>query len=111
MSTAEHHHSDPDAPDDVDREHDALVHLRELLVAGAAWRARAACRGDDPEIFFPHRGEGVSIPQAICARCPVTAQCLEYALDAGEHFGIWGGASERERRRLRRARRNEGVNP
>ena len=91
--------------DDVDPVHLALVHLRELLTTSAAWRARAACRGEDPDLFFPHRGEDTSVPAAICARCPVTVECLDYAIDAHEKFGMWGGASERERRRIRRDRR------
>jgi len=59
----------------------------------------------DPEVFFPQRGERAVHLKAICAGCPVRSQCLEYALVAGEKHGIWGGASERERRRIRSDRR------
>lgn len=69
-----------------------------------AWQASAACDGLDPELFFPERGESTAKAKAVCAACPVREQCLEYALTNGEKFGIWGGLSERERRRLRRER-------
>lgn len=68
------------------------------------WLERAACAGVDPALFFPGRGEETKSARAICAGCPVREDCLEYALRTGEKFGIWGGKSERERRRLRRAR-------
>ncbi len=82
---------------------------RAAMEASLHWRPLAACRGDDPELFFPGRGESTAVPQSICARCPVRVPCLEYALDANEKFGVWGGASERERRRIRRERRQGGV--
>jgi WhiB family redox-sensing transcriptional regulator len=62
------------------------------------WRDRAACRGADPAIFFPRPGgPGARPAQAICARCPVTAQCLAHAVSIPEHHGVWGGLAERER--------------
>ncbi|MDE0803430.1 MAG: WhiB family transcriptional regulator [Acidimicrobiales bacterium] len=64
-----------------------------------------SCRGVDPDVFFPDRGESLAPAQAICAECIVSDECLEYALANGERFGVWGGTSERERRRIRRARR------
>ena len=70
-----------------------------------AWHQHGACRGADPNLFFPARGESVKEAKAVCARCPVRAECLEYALTNQEKFGIWGGLSERERRQLRRQRR------
>lgn len=70
-----------------------------------AWREHGACRGVDPNIFFPERGESCVEAKAICAGCPVRGECLDYALDLGEKFGIWGGTSERERRRMRPTRR------
>ena len=74
-----------------------------------AWRAYGACRLH-PEIdFFPARGHSTAEAKAICAGCPVRDICLEVALNNGEKFGIWGGLSERERRRLRNARRVEHV--
>lgn len=63
---------------------------------------QAACRGVGPEDFFPGQGDPTRIAKAICATCPVMSECLEYALETGQHHGIWGGTSERERRRLRR---------
>lgn len=68
------------------------------------WQDFAACKGSDPEVFFPARGDDARPAQAICSSCAVKAACLAYALDNGEHFGIWGGTSERERRRIRRRR-------
>lgn len=55
-------------------------------------------------IFFPDRGESAAPAKTACGRCPVKNECLEFALSNGEKFGIWGGASERERRRIRRRR-------
>lgn len=73
------------------------------------WLEKAACAGVDPELFFPGRGESTREARAICAGCEVRATCLEHALDAGEKFGIWGGKSERERRRIRRQRAMGGA--
>ncbi len=69
------------------------------------WMARGRCRDLDPAIFFPNDGVGVQAAQRICAECPVKAPCLEYALVNRVDHGVWGGASERERRRLLRQRR------
>lgn len=91
---------------DVDPE---LIARRDAMVASLHWRPLAACKGDDPEIFFPGRGEDLHAPVAVCGRCSVRLACLEYALSAGEHFGVWGGMSERERRRIRRDRRQGDV--
>ena len=75
------------------------------LFASPAFMDLGSCRGMDPDVFFPDRGESLSPAKAVCAECIVRDECLEYALDNGERFGVWGGTSERERRRLRRARR------
>ncbi|MBX7159305.1 MAG: WhiB family transcriptional regulator [Acidimicrobiia bacterium] len=72
-----------------------------------SWQARANCIGVDPDIFFPERGASTKEAKSICAACLVRADCLEYALENSEKFGIWGGTSERERRRLRRQRAAE----
>ena len=64
----------------------------------------AGCRGMDPALFFPSRGEDVKAAQRVCAACPVAAECLDYAMANNERFGIWGGTSERQRLRLRRSR-------
>lgn len=66
------------------------------------WMADANCRGVDPDVFFPERGMDTSQVKAICRACDVQAECLAYALNGHERFGIWGGTSERERRRLRK---------
>ena len=70
---------------------------------GDGWRDRANCRGVDPDLFFPERGEPTRDAKAVCQGCTVWWPCLVDALARGEKHGIWGGLSERERRRLRRA--------
>ena len=70
-----------------------------------AWQAVAACRGLDPDLFYIDRGESTAEAKTVCASCPVIAQCLDFALANHEKFGIWGGRSERERRRLRHVAR------
>jgi WhiB family redox-sensing transcriptional regulator len=69
------------------------------------WRDHAACRGIDPELFYPVTDEEAGTAKEICAVCQVRTACLEYALAARERDGVWGGATERERRRLIRQRR------
>lgn len=68
-----------------------------------AWQRDALCAQTDPEAFFPEKGGSTREAKAVCESCTVRAECLEYALSHDERFGIWGGLSERERRRLRRA--------
>ena len=79
-------------------------------VAGSlpAWRAKAACLDEDPEIFFPAGTTGLASEQlaqakAVCRRCPVIVQCLRWALQTHQDAGVWGGMSEDERRALRRS--------
>lgn len=69
------------------------------------WWHAALCRGLDPEMFFTDRGESTSPAKSICDQCVVREECLDYALGNSEKFGIWGGTTEQERRRLRRQRR------
>jgi len=69
------------------------------------WMRHAKCRGTDPSEYFPSDGVGVEQAQRICATCPVRVECLEYALEHRIEHGVWGGASERERRRILRRRR------
>ena len=69
-----------------------------------SWQNLANCLGVDPDLFFPERGASTKEAKAVCRACVVREDCLEYALENSEKFGIWGGLSERERRRLRRAR-------
>jgi WhiB family transcriptional regulator, redox-sensing transcriptional regulator len=66
------------------------------------WQERARCREFDPEIFFPEKGGSSREAKRICAECEVRIQCLNYALRRDERYGVWGGMSERERRRLKR---------
>lgn len=67
-----------------------------------SWQADALCAETDPEAFFPEKGGSTREAKRICASCDVKQQCLEYALKNDERFGIWGGLSERERRKLRK---------
>lgn len=67
-----------------------------------SWRDAARCAQSDAELFFPEKGGSNRIAKRICRACPVRAECLEFALGTGEEFGIWGGLSEIERRRLLR---------
>ena len=76
-----------------------------------AWMLQGCCRGADTKAFFPSNGTGVEAAQRICRGCPVQAECLEYALTNRIEQGVWGGASERERRRILRQRRRAGVLP
>ncbi|MBC8363634.1 MAG: WhiB family transcriptional regulator [Actinobacteria bacterium] len=68
------------------------------------WQEFSNCLGVDPDLFFPERGASTREAKEVCRGCVVQADCLEYALQNGEKFGIWGGMSERERRRIRRQR-------
>ncbi|WP_403023565.1 WhiB family transcriptional regulator [Salinibacterium sp. GXW1014] len=67
-----------------------------------AWQADSLCAQTDPEAFFPEKGGSTRDAKKICTSCEVRVQCLEYALANDERFGIWGGLSERERRKLRK---------
>jgi len=67
-----------------------------------AWQERALCAQTDPEAFFPEKGGSTREAKRVCMACEVRAECLEYALGKDERFGIWGGLSERERRRVKK---------
>jgi len=67
-----------------------------------AWQSDSLCAQTDPEAFFPEKGGSTRDAKKICASCEVRTRCLEYALQNDERFGIWGGLSERERRKLRK---------
>jgi WhiB family transcriptional regulator, redox-sensing transcriptional regulator len=75
------------------------------LSHGEGWRMYALCAETDPEAFFPDKGGSTREAKLVCRGCPVRGDCLEYALANEERFGIWGGLSERERRRVRQQRR------
>ena len=73
-----------------------------------AWMADGNCRLHPPATFFPSDGAGVERARKICRNCPVGIQCLEYALEQRIEHGVWGGCSERERRRILKQRRHAG---
>lgn len=78
------------------------------------WRHKAACKSEDPELFFPVGDTGPALLQiaeakAVCRRCPVQAQCLNWALTSGQDFGVWGGLSETERRAVRQRNARTGA--
>ncbi len=74
-----------------------------------SWRYRGACRGLDPDIFYPVTDEEAEAAKAVCGQCVVRQQCLEFALDNREREGVWGGATEKERRRILRQRRKTAA--
>jgi WhiB family redox-sensing transcriptional regulator len=76
--------------------------VADLLGNAPEWQERALCSQTDPEAFFPEKGGSTREAKRICSRCDVKGDCLEYALGHDERFGIWGGLSERERRKLKR---------
>ncbi len=78
--------------------------IEALATDELSWQDYANCRGADADLFFPERGASTRRAKSICAACEVKADCLEYAIVNGEKFGIWGGMSERERRRVRKQR-------
>jgi len=87
--------------DPVSRAERVDVRARE---ADPSWRQQAACRGMPPDLFFTDRGYDTGTAKKVCAGCPVRDACLTYALDTGVRFGVWGGLSEKQRKRLRRGR-------
>jgi WhiB family redox-sensing transcriptional regulator len=76
----------------------------DFAIVGQPWVDQALCAQTDPESFFPEKGGSTREAKRVCLTCDVRAECLEYALDYDERFGIWGGLSERERRKLHKAR-------
>ena len=83
-----------------------LEHLREAISRGhdLSWQDGANCKGANADLFFPERGASTRTAKGICRECAVRTDCLEFAITTGEKFGIWGGMSERERRRVRKER-------
>ena len=86
----------------------ALTSNRSLDLAIEDWRANSACRDTDPDLFFPVGTTGPALDQiasakAVCDTCDAKAPCLEFALTTNQDSGVWGGTSEEERRKLRRA--------
>lgn len=101
----------PDLDFDLDTENEveeadnsALAELEDLFSTpfpDQSWTEFALCAQTDPEAFFPEKGGSTRDAKKVCLSCPVRSECLEYALMNNERFGIWGGLSERERRKLR----------
>ncbi|MGO1560664.1 Sporulation regulatory protein WhiB [Actinomycetales bacterium JB111] len=79
-----------------------LEHLDHGGEGPLSWQDRALCAQTDPEAFFPEKGGSTREAKRVCSSCDVRSECLEYALANDERFGIWGGLSERERRRVKR---------
>jgi WhiB family transcriptional regulator, redox-sensing transcriptional regulator len=73
-----------------------------VLIEQQPWAPQARCLQAEPDTFFPEKGGSTREAKRICSDCEVRAECLEFALANDERFGIWGGLSERERRRLKR---------
>ena len=78
---------------------------KEQSVLDMSWRDLGACRGLDPQIFYPETDDEADDAKSVCADCAVRLTCLEHALRYREKEGIWGGCTERERRRIIRQRR------
>lgn len=84
--------------------HDTAVEPTETMPEGMEWMLAAKCRGVTPGEFFPSDGSGVERAMRVCDGCPVKTDCLEYALENRIEHGVWGGTSERERRRILKRR-------
>ena len=82
--------------------HDAHDLLEAQEPDESSWQERALCAQTDPEAFFPEKGGSTREAKRVCLSCDVRGECLEYALMHDERFGIWGGLSERERRKLKK---------
>ncbi|KUH93102.1 transcription factor WhiB [Mycolicibacterium acapulense] len=107
VDSAPHAHSEP-APVETPRRPQLSLVPDPIDVAPALtpedelWQEKALCAQTDPEAFFPEKGGSTREAKRICQGCEVRDACLDYALAHDERFGIWGGLSERERRRLKR---------
>ena len=72
-----------------------------------SWKESANCLGVDPGLFFPDRGASIKEAKETCRSCVVKEECLNFAISSGEKFGVWGGLSERERRKVRKSRKQQ----
>ncbi len=81
---------------------EALDYLFDVVEDERDWQERALCAQTDPEAFFPEKGGSTREAKRICLGCEVRTDCLKYALEHDERFGIWGGLSERQRRNLKK---------
>jgi WhiB family redox-sensing transcriptional regulator len=76
------------------------------VTATAVWVSDGLCAQTDPEAFYPEKGKSPESARGVCRRCPVQPECLEWALDSNQQYGVWGGTTAKQRQRMRRARRN-----
>lgn len=83
----------------------AFAALYKFETEELVWQDQAACRGANPDLFFPERGASTRKAKSICRECAVREECLDFAIDHSEKFGIWGAKSERERRHIKAVRR------
>ena len=88
------------------------VRVETMQAVDVRWRKEAACRASSPDLFFPvgtvgHALTEIESAKAVCAGCAVREACLEFAVLTNQEFGVWGGTSEEERRRLRQAHRGK----
>lgn len=98
------------AEDEKDGTVDGIIIDTDGYDMSLDWKQAGSCVGVNPNLFFPERGQSTLEAKEVCRTCVIREACLEYALSAVEKHGIWGGMSERERRRIRRQRRlNEGA--
>lgn len=74
-----------------------------------SWQDAGLCAQADPALFYPEQGESAAAARRVCRACPVREQCLAYALETGQEWGVWGGTTERERQRVRAARRRDEL--
>ena len=81
--------------------------LGRPLADDYSWQANGACRGADPELFFPPTDEEAAVAKSYCATCPVRVTCLAFSIERNERFGVWGGLTEKERARLTPAAREQ----
>jgi WhiB family redox-sensing transcriptional regulator len=109
-SPARPHGSDftPDRPQELHGGSVALTWIRTHDWDANTWRTRSACRDSDPDVFFPVGSTGMALEQIetarrICTACQVSDECLEFALATNQEAGVWGGTTEEERRKLRKA--------
>jgi WhiB family redox-sensing transcriptional regulator len=88
--------------------------VETVQLVDVRWRKEAACRASSPDLFFPVGTVGAALTEIetakrVCADCVVREECLEYAMHTNQEFGVWGGTSEEERRRLRQTNRTHVV--
>lgn len=83
----------------------SIVALADAIEGPPDWTEEALCAQVDPDSWYPEKGGSTAPAKRICRRCPVIEECLAHALANGERFGIWGGKSERERRRMHERKR------